>query len=274
VTVTLLCPVRNCGASLERAAGAFVCERGHSFDLARSGYLNLLQAQDRRSKHPGDTREAVAARRRFLEAGHDAPFVRELLATVAALPLPESPAVLDVGCGEGFHLAAVAAALGAEAHGLDISTPAIDLAARRYPGATWIVANGDRVLPYAPGSFHLLTSLTARMNPPEFRRVFHPEGRLLLAVPGEDDLLELREAVLGERVLKSRVERTAEAFAADFELEGHRNVRWVEHLDAAAIRDALGSTYRGARESQRGRLEGLGEMEVTMSRDLLWFRSV
>lgn len=270
--VVLLCPVRDCHAPLERGERRWLCARGHSFDVARSGYCNLLQPQDRRSRQPGDPKEAVAARHRFLEAGHDAAFLRELIATVESLPLPEHPAILDVGCGEGHHLAAVAAALGAEAHGIDISAPAIDLAARHHPGATWIVGNADRFLPYADGSFHLAMSLTARMNAPELRRVLAPEGRLLVAVPGEDDLVELREAVLGERVLRNRVDRTVAAFSGAFGLETHRTVRTVERLGAEAIRDVLASTYRGGRESRRGRVEGVEGMEVTMSRDLLVFR--
>lgn len=270
--VILICPVRGCGTALSRAERSLVCARGHSFDLSRSGYCNLLQPQDRRSKHPGDPREAVEARRRFLDAGHDSAFLRALLEAAAALPLPAGPAVLDVGCGEGSHLAAVAERFGAEAHGLDLSAPAIDLAARRHPGATWIVANADRFLPYGPASFDLVTSLTARRNPPEFRRVLRPEGCLLISVPGADDLAELREAVLGERVLRDRAERTMAELSGDFELTEHRRVRAIERLGAAAVRDLLASTYRGARESQRSRVEELGEMDVTLSRDLLVFR--
>jgi 23S rRNA (guanine745-N1)-methyltransferase len=270
--VTLICPVRGCGTDLSRGERTLVCARGHSFDRARSGYCNLLQPQDSRSRHPGDPREAVEARRRFLDAGHDAVFLGALLEAIAALPLPPGPAVLDVGCGEGSHLAGVAERFGAEAHGLDLSVPAVDLAARRHPGATWIVANADRFLPYAPASFDLVTSLTARRNPSEFRRVLRPEGHLLVSVPGADDLAELREAVLGERVLRDRAERTVAELAGDFELREHRPVRAVERLGAAAIRDLLASTYRGARESQRSRVEELGEMDVTLSRDLLVFR--
>ena len=65
----LICPVRGCGLALTRDEKRAFCSRGHSFDVARSGYINLLQPQDRRSKEPGDTKEAVAARRRLMIAG-------------------------------------------------------------------------------------------------------------------------------------------------------------------------------------------------------------
>lgn len=270
--VVLLCPVRGCGTPLTPWDRAWACPRGHSFDLAKSGYLNLLQPQDKRSKNPGDSKEAVASRRRVLAAGHDAPFLDDLRATIAALPLPENPAVLDVGCGEGTHLAALASTFRAEAHGLDLSVPAIDLAARTHPGPTWVVANADRFLPYADGSFDLAMSLTARKNAPELRRVLAPQGRLLVAVPAEDDLAELREAVLGEKVLRNRVDRTLATFAPHFKLETHHRLRWTVHLDPAGMQDVLASTYRGGRESQREKVERLGGGAVTMGRDVLVFR--
>ena len=264
---TLLCPVRSCGAPLERRDRSLLCPRGHAFDVARSGYVNLLQPQDRRSRHPGDPRETVEARRRFLEAGHGRPLLETLLEEIAP-----GAAVLDVGCGEGFYLGSIASEKPVEAHGLDLSQPAVDLAARRYPGATWIVANADRGLPYAPGSFDLVLSLDARVHPAEIRRVLAPGGRLLVTVPAPDDLVELRAAVLGEGLLKDRLERAAGLLAACFELETRRTVRHRVRLGSEEVRDALAATYRGARESRRERIAALREMDVTLSHDLARFR--
>ncbi len=276
--VLLLCPVRNCGEALARQGRTYVCPQGHSFDVARSGYLNLLQPQDRKSPHAGDSREAVSSRGRFLAVGHEAPFVQALLATIARLGLPASSggvgsaAVLDVGCGTGFHLGAVAAALGAEAHGTDLSVPAIELAAKGHPEAFFVVANADRFLPYAPSSFDLALSLTARRHGPELRRVLTGDGFLLVAVPGPDDLVELRTAVLGQTVLRDRGETTAEALATEFTLADRQTVRWAADLDAGAVRDILAATYRGARERERERSAALGGLTVTLSRELLVFR--
>ena len=270
--VTLLCPVRGCGEPLVRQERAFSCPRGHSFDIARSGYCNLLQPQDRRSKEPGDPKEAVLARRRFLDAGHGDLLLSALREAVLAVPaVPAVLAVLDLGCGEGFYLGKLAAERPMEAHGLDISTAAVALAARRYPEVRWLVVNADRTLPYPDSSFDLVLSLTARRNAPEARRVLRPGGRLIVAVPGEDDLIEAREAVLGEGILRSRVESVRADFAAAFELVSHRALRRRERLEPGEIRDALAATYRGARESERRRLDGLGPMEVTLSYDLLVF---
>jgi 23S rRNA (guanine745-N1)-methyltransferase len=268
---TLICPVRHCGEPLERRGRSLICPRGHSFDVARSGYVNLLQPRDRRSRRPGDPPEAVEARRRLLDAGYGEPLLRAIREETAALGA--GAAVLDVGCGEGYYLGSLAQEREIEAHGADLSTAAIDLAARRYPEGTWIVANADRFLPWADGSFDLILSIDARLSPSEMRRVLKPEGRLLVAVPGADDLVELREAVLGERVLKDRLERAVSLLAEEgFEVESRRSVRGAAELGPAEIRDALTATYRSGRQSRRERIEALSGMRVTLSHDLARFK--
>jgi 23S rRNA (guanine745-N1)-methyltransferase len=265
----LICPVRDCGEPLERRERALACPRGHSFDLARGGYVNLLQPQDRRSKEPGDPREAVEARRRLLDAGYGKALLLAILEEVRALGLAAGAAVLDVGCGEGYYLGSLARELGVEAHGVDLSSAAIALAARRYPEGTWVVANADRFLPWATGAFDLVLSIDARLNPAEMRRVLKPGGRLLVAVPAADDLVELRAAVLGEGVLRDRLEGAAGRLAADFALEGRRTVRDSARLGPDEVRDALAATYR-LRESRRQAIAG---MDVTLSHDLARFKS-
>jgi 23S rRNA (guanine745-N1)-methyltransferase len=234
--------------------------------VARSGYCNLLQPQDRRSKSPGDPKEAALARRRFLEAGHGTFLLKALQEEIGE----GHGSILDVGCGEGYFLGSLRGEM--EAHGVDLSVPAIDLAARRWPDVSWWVVNADRALPFADGSFDLALSIAGRRPSTELRRVLKPDGHLLVAVPAEDDLIELREAVQGEGVLRSRLEKTAEELSGDFELEAHRAIRKTEMLDAGAVRDALASTYRGARASQREKVERIGAMDVTLSFELARFR--
>ncbi|HYK04421.1 MAG TPA: methyltransferase domain-containing protein [Thermoanaerobaculia bacterium] len=265
----LLCTVRDCRAPLEREERRYVCANQHSFDVARSGYVNLLQPQDRRSKNPGDTSDAVAARRRFLERGFADPLVD---AVVRAVPMNAGQSLLDAGCGEGHHTDALRRAYGVQACGVDISVPAIELAAKRYPDCEWIVANADRFLPYADASFDAVTSITARLSVDEFHRVLASGGTLLVAIPGADDLVELREAVQGERVERDRVERTVALFAPKFELQRHELVRHVVQLDRDAIQDVLTSTYRGLRRKEQERLQEVEGMQVTLARDLLLFR--
>lgn len=254
----LLCSVRGCHLPLAREERWLACPRGHSFDIARSGYVNLLQPQERRSKQPGDTAEAVAARRRLHDRGVTAP----LLAAIGELAAASSgDVVLDAGCGDGFYLGSLAGQFGFQAHGVDISIPAVDAAARRYPACEWIVANADRFIPYADGAFSRVLSITARMNSEEFRRVLRDDGLLLVALPAPDDLIELRGAG------RDRVDRTVETFGAGFKLiDRHRAITTAD-LDLAGVQDVLHSIYR---PMQSRTIEAT---RVTFSLDLLLFRA-
>jgi 23S rRNA (guanine745-N1)-methyltransferase len=254
----LLCPVRNCRLPLGGNNRQLLCERGHSFDVARSGYINLLQPQDRRSNQPGDTVAAVAARRRL----HDRGVTLPLLDGVAEIVVPsQSDVVLDAGCGDGFYLGTLARQAGFSAHGVDISVPAIEAAARRYPQCQWVVANADRFVPYAGRSFSIVMSITARMNAGEFRRVLGDDGRLLVALPAPDDLVELRGSG------HDRTARTIVTFAHDFALADRRRVTTTADLDAAAVHDVLLSIYRPMQSRPAE------AMRVTFSLDLLLFRA-
>lgn len=269
----LKCPVRDCHQALTREAQRWLCPRGHSFDVARSGYINLLQPQDRRSKHPGDTAAAVAARRRLHDRGVSGPLLRAISEMMTA---SATDVVLDAGCGDGFYLGSLALDAGFDAHGVDISTHAVDAAARRYPPGhvskpkgrgkfQWIVANADRYIPYADRSFSMVLSITARMNAAEFRRVVRDDGRLLIAIPSPEDLAELRHR-MGEAG-RDRVERTVETFADSFTLVDRRRVTTAADLDAEAVQDILVSIYRPMRWQK------VEAMRVTFGLDLLLFRA-
>ena len=253
----LLCPVRDCGLPLAREERRVVCARGHSFDAARSGYFNLLQPQDRKSKQPGDTADAVAGRRRLHDLGVTQPLLDAIEDVAAAT---REDIVLDAGCGDGFYLGMLARKSGFDAHGVDISTAAVDAAAKRYSECEWIVANADRFVPYVDSSFSLILSITARMNSSEFRRALRDDGRLLVAIPAPDDLIELRGAG------RDRVARTIETFAQDFKLFGQRRATTAADLDANAVKDVLHSVYRPMQSKPAE------AMRVTFSLDLLLFR--
>ena len=263
----LLCTVRTCHLPLIREERRFVCPRGHAFDIARSGYINLLQPQERRSRNPGDSEEAVAARRRFLDRGHAEPLlaaIRGMISTrhreqsegplsrrsFAVSAAQDDGDILDAGCGEGYYLGSLG-----RGSGIDISTTATDLAARRYPKCEWIVANADRFIPYADASFDLVMSITGRMNAAEFRRVLRDGGLLLVAVAAPDDLIELRGRG------RDRVERTIATFS-DFELIKRDRATTVADLNAQDAKDILRATYR-PRDSAPQRL--------TLSLDLILF---
>ena len=186
----LLCPI--CAAPLRQTDKTFRCDAGHSFDMARQGYINLLPVQNKRSLNPGDTREQVLSRRAFLEAGFYAPIAQALCD--AARDLKCAGPILDVGCGEGWYSAQLAEALDAPLLGLDISKEAVRCAAAKYKNAQWVCGSAAR-LPVADGSVGLLTSLFALTVPEEFKRVLRPEGYYFQVLAQEDHLLGLKSII-------------------------------------------------------------------------------
>lgn len=266
----LACTVRGCGRPLRREHRQWICGGGHSFDVAKRGYVNLLQPQDRRSPHAGDAAAVVEARRRLAAGGYD----RELIAALAEelRPLGSGMALLDVGCGEGSLLASLVgelAPLQVEGWGVDLSAPAIDAAARQAPGLAWVIANADRGLPWLDGAFGAVLSITARLLPAEFHRVLQPGGLAVLALAGPDDLIELREEVLGEGQERDRVARTLADFGGLFELVRRREIRSRVVAGKDLLEDLLAITYRGGRRSREEKAARLDRLEVTFSRDLL-----
>jgi 23S rRNA (guanine745-N1)-methyltransferase len=252
----LLCTVRNCRQVLESTGKRMVCARGHSFDIARSGYVNLLQPQDSRSRAPGDSAAAVAARRRLHDTGVTEPLARGIREIAGASSVDS---VLDVGCGDGFYLGSVTRAAGCAGSGVDIALAAVDAAARRNTECQWVVANADRFVPWSEKSFSVVMSITGRMNPAEFGRVLREDGRLLVALPSPEDLIELRGAG------RDRTQRTVEEFGGQFRLVRHERVTTTSELDAASVEDVLLAIYRPLRK------EPVGAMRLTFSLDLLVF---
>lgn len=274
----VLCTVRGCGRVLDRGQSpsrgrsddggkTWRCAAGHAFDVAKAGYANLLQPQDRRSKEPGDSKEVVAARRRLLDAGIGAPLLEALVPILRAEDA--RGAVLDAGCGEGTWLAGIAGALGLEGWGVDISLPAIEAAAKRHRAQHWIVANADRGLPFGREAFGVFLSITGRRPVEEIRRVLAPSGVAVLAVPAADDLAELRAAVQGEAHAEDRLAKVAAEFGAGFTERARRTVRHRVPLDRERLQDALAMTYRGARHRERERSAALERLDVTFAWDVL-----
>ena len=121
----LICP--HCGEEFlapRAGASSLACVQGHSFDIARQGYLNLLTGHG--TKFVPDTAPMVAARDAFLDAGHYQPLgsalahqVQELLSTregEATVGSDSSgPAlIVDAGTGTGYYLQQILAAVSAQ----------------------------------------------------------------------------------------------------------------------------------------------------------------
>ncbi len=177
------CPV--CKDALFIRPDGLRCFRGHHFDKAKQGYVNLLRSNS--SSGHGDDKLMVAARSAFLNKGYYAPLKDAVAAAVGS-----GRAVLDAGCGEGYYTAALAD--GNAVCGVDVSKEALKVAARRAPTAEFAVAS-VAALPLAEGSVDTVVNIFAPDANAEYLRVLIPHGRLVTALPCEDHLWELKAAV-------------------------------------------------------------------------------
>ncbi len=201
--VQLLCPV--CSGALVTEGASLACGAGHRFDRARQGYYNLLLAQHKKSRHPGDTAEMIAARTRFLQSGAYFPIAKALTEQVDRcrnLAQGKINHLLDNGCGEGYYTDALLQGLwGADAVpdtiGVDISKPAILAASRRDRRVRWLVASSAR-LPLPDNSIDLAYTLFAPAPAEELFRVIRPGGYLIYANAGAEHLVELRRLIYEE----------------------------------------------------------------------------
>lgn len=189
----LLCPV--CRQTLSRAETSWKCPSGHSFDVARQGYVNLLTVDRKHAKHPGDTKEQVAARKAFLDGGFYAPIAEKLCELAAPL---QPKAVLDAGCGEGYYPTKLQMLMpDMELAGVDISKDAVRFAAVRNKNALWLTGTAA-ALPFAEESFDLVLSMFALTVEEEFSRVLCPGGHYLQVLAGSAHLMGLKSIIYPE----------------------------------------------------------------------------
>ena len=262
----LACPLD--GAPLHRNASTWRCAAGHSFDIASQGYTHLLPVQKKRSLDPGDSKEMVAARRRFLNTGFYQPIAAAVSrAVLADLPHGASASCLDAGCGEGYYLRQLAAATGEGQTlallGLDISKWAILSAAKQDKRPNWVVGSNAN-LPVQPGALDRVLCMFGFPVYTEFARVLKADGQLLQVDAGPEHLRELREIIYP--TLKP--ERTADVQTpAGFTELSTETVRFpLELTGQEQIADLLAMTPHLYRASAEGRAKAaaLTALSVTM----------
>ncbi|WP_446033673.1 putative RNA methyltransferase [Streptomyces olivaceus] len=259
---TLRCPV--CGAALRPAQGALRCPTGHTFSIARQGYVSLLTGARALS---GDDTAMVQARTRFLATGTYAP-VSQVLTHLAAEAVSARGTVLDAGCGTGYYLAGVLDRLPtARGLGLDASVRALRSAARsheRAAAASWDVF---RPLPLADQAVDVVLNVFAPRNPHEFHRVLRGSGRLIVVRPTQQHLAELRAHVTGMVTIDPDKERRLHrALGPFFEAAGTRRLEYTAELTRQEAVDLVGMTP-SARHLGQEDLAGRGALpdRITVS---------
>ena len=185
VSSWLRCP--TCSESLRLVETSLLCTSRHTFDVAKQGYVNLFGLP---APANADTSDMLAARDRFLSAGHYDPITQ-----AAGDAIPNSRRLLEVGAGTGHHLAKVLNnSPGAAGLAADISVPASRRAAKAHPHMAAVVCDTWQSLPLHDNTVDAVLCIFAPRNPAEFARVLTDDGVVVVVLPHDDHLQELRTA--------------------------------------------------------------------------------
>ena len=249
--VILQCPV--CRDALLLSASGYQCVNRHGFDAARQGYVNLLLSHKKHSKEPGDSREMIESRRRFLDRGYYDRVSDGINEVVAGNLNPAAGGgalnILDAGCGEGFYLKRLKDALAhspqapgtVDYYGIDISKVGVRQATQRDRTMSWFVASIID-LPFAPDSLDVILNVFSLADFAEFSRILKKSGALVIASPGPRHLNGLREIIYP--VAREHAGSTREEQARGlFSLAGESRVHYqLELKDNREIMDLLAMT--------------------------------
>jgi len=261
----LACPID--GVRLKAREKQLVCENGHTFDIARQGYVNLLPVQHKRTKSPGDSKAMVLARSRFLGSGIYAPIAKKLSDIASAqITGTHGTCLMDAGCGEGYYIDTLFNSLKDNGIccdlsfiGLDISKAAIAESAKRNKSITWVVGT-NRQPPVDHGSVDIILCVFGFQSFDGFNRILKPGGKVILVEPGPDHLKELREIIYIE-VKKSDPQDLSYAEEAGFSVIDSQQLQFQTGLiNDTQIRDLLVMTPHFYRATKQGR-EAAGQLQ-------------
>ena len=212
-----MCPV--CGQLLNEKENSFICQNNHCFDKSGSGYVNLLITG--KKKGHGDNKLMIRSRHDFLEKGYYE-HLRSNFCSEIRIYAGKGVSLLDSGCGDGYYTKGMYDIIceheDSEIYAIDVSKEALKIAAKSCPKGKFAVASAYK-LPFEYESFDIVTSLFAPLAYEEFYRVLKKDGIFLTAIPLENHLYKLKQAVY-DTPYKNKPENT--------ELEGFRLLKKQE----------------------------------------------
>lgn len=254
----IICPI--CSLPLEEKEKTFLCEKGHSFDKAKEGYVNLLASSHKNGSLIGDNREMALSRRAFLEKGYFDTLADAVISFIKEKNIP-CPVITDICCGEGYYSHRVKEALDCKINGFDLSKEMVRLAAKRRNGNTYFVANLARI-PIESESTDIAFHLFAPFHEKEFRRIIKKDGCILSVAAGENHLYELKE-VLYDTPYKND-EKPPET--KDLKLLEKR--KFTKEIDLSSKEDIqalfqMTPYYYRTKKEDKAKLDGFESLKVT-----------
>lgn len=258
-----VCPI--CQNKLLRKEKSLVCENRHTFDIAKEGHVNLLRGAG--GLH-GDNRQMVRSRRAFLEKGYYSHLKEAVRTTVERYVT--SGSLLDSGCGEGYYTEGLTQNHNLSVYGIDISSHATALAAKK-PNIKGVAVASAYSLPVASDSCDAITNIFSPFCREEFERVLKSGGYLFNVIPAEKHLWELKAAVYDNPYENQLNPIETEGFDFIEKIAIERKVTLPSHEDIASLMMMTPYFYRTSREGHE-RAEALSSIELSASFYLLVYQ--
>ncbi len=186
----LICP--KCKKPLARSGGSLVCERRHTYDISKHGYVNLINTSSQ--KESGDSKEMSRARTAFLDSGYYENF-RQALCLAAG----KGEVLVDAGCGEGYYTCELSKGYNTVL-GFDLSKASVDYACRRaktrrLQDKVFFGVGSVFKIPVIDECADCVVSIFAPCATEEFIRILKPNGRLIIGCAGKHHLNEMKEVL-------------------------------------------------------------------------------
>jgi 23S rRNA (guanine745-N1)-methyltransferase len=240
--ISFKCP--SCDEALIKENKTYRCQNNHTYDEAKEGYVNLLLAQHKKSKNPGDNDEMIKSRQAFLNKGYYTSLSSSIVQIITSSKDKFNQNILDVGCGEGYYMDEIKKASTDEnlsLSGIDISKTAVKLAGKRKMDALLSVSSAYD-LPFFDKSFDTIVSVFSPVSASEIGRLLKSEkGQIIMVGPAEEHLKGLTSYIYDE-VLPHKGNYSVLDDAKDFILEEQIEIKEEITVKKEDILDLLRMT--------------------------------
>lgn len=212
----LVCP--KCKGNLIKQDNSLKCTLGHSYDIAKQGYVNLLLGN---AANTGDDKDMCRSRHNFHSMNYYKCLAERLADICLSLGLER---IIDAGCGEGYYIRAIRDMYFGKGKnivslcGIDLAKEAILIGAK----CEKVIPEDSRIeyavagifdMPVADNSTDCVLSVFAPVPDAEAHRVLTDGGYMIVVTPGEKHLDGLKRVIYDSVYYNEVSEKTYDGFA-------------------------------------------------------------
>lgn len=279
----LICPL--CHGKLSCEENSLKCSLGHTFDIAKSGYVNLLPPGKGKNAHTGDERDMVRARVDFLSCGYYDELDMHSANLISESIKADELTLIDMGAGEGRHTLTTTNELikhgkNVLSLGFDASKYASECGMKKSraaglcgknpfvapePSLAFFPANIFS-LPVCDSSADVCLSMFAPIPWEEAYRILkkNDSSMLLVLSSGKEHLIELRELIYD----KVNISDSLPVGNDMFKSVGSTEIKYTAHIKSGEdIKNLFMMTpfYYKTTEEGRNRLYSRDSLDVTVN---------